>query len=364
MRVLVLNNYDLQRVGAEVARGEKPNHHLFGVDALERAGWEVDTVPHNAGPRWLRWLERCLAVRRWPVALGDLGQQWEAWKRMRRADVIYAPCQTQTQSLAYLRALGLMRVPLVAIGHHPPIGGRLRLLRRWSFRCELRGTARYPALSNGVAREVEALSGGGEGYAPVLEWGPDVEYYSRFMAPGPGEGAVAAGRTGRDWLTFGRAATRANSRARILCLAGEVRSEFADFGAHVEVTTVQTEADLPYPQLLPVLARARVLAIPLFGGTALAGLTSLTDALGLGKPVIMTRHPLIDLDIEREKIGRWVEAGDVEGWCNALRWFDEHPDDAAAMGRRARVLAESRWNTQSFANQIMTILEAAAREGG
>jgi hypothetical protein len=36
------------------------------------------------------------------------------------------------------------------------------------------------------------------------------------------------------------------------------------------------------------------------------------DAIGMGKPVIMTRHPLIDIDIEA-KGGIWVNPGDVEG---------------------------------------------------
>ena len=38
------------------------------------------------------------------------------------------------------------------------------------------------------------------------------------------------------------------------------------------------------------------------------------DCLGIGKPVIMTKNPNIDIDIEKEGIGHWVEPGDVEEW--------------------------------------------------
>ena len=363
-RLIVMNNYSFERVWGEVIRGEKPAHHLYGIDVLQRAGWKIDVVPVGGSAKWIRCLERILAVLRWPVPLGDLAQQWQAWTGVTRADVIYAPCQTQTKIFAYLRALGLLGTPLVAIAHHPPVTGRLTRLRRWCFSWETRGTDRYAALSEGVATVVRELRKSGRkvemsmNYSPVLRWGPDLSYYDRFVVTGPGEGSVATGRTGRDWLTFGRGATRAGTPAQIMCLNCDVRPEFAGFGANIRVTASMNEQDRPYPQLLPVLARARVIAIPLVVGQATSGLTSLADALGLGKPVIMTRQSLLDIDLESEGIGRWVEAGDAAGWANALQWFEMHPDEAVAMGQRARAYAEKAYNSDIFAEQIMGILES------
>jgi len=296
--------------------------------------------------------------------LGDLGQQWCVWSRARPEDVVYAPCQTQTQVLAYLRALGLFRTPLVAVAHHPPVVGRLAWMRRWLFRWEARGTDRFPALSSEVARAVREISGRGVAgrgdYAPVLSWGPDLAYYAPFRAEAVGEGAAATGRTGRDWLAFGRGATRAGTEAGIFCLTKDVRPEFAEFGPNVRVHAHARESDLPYPRLLAELALARVIAIPISVGPALAGLTSAADALGLGKPLLATRHGLLDIDVEREGIGRWVAPGDPDDWARALRWFDENPAESAAMGRRARTLAETRWNSRLFAGQIAAILESAS----
>lgn len=361
MRVIVLNNFDLERVRREIASGDKPAHHLFGLDALAAAGCELAIVPQGAGPRWLSWVGRLCHAVRWPVPLGDLGQQWRAWRLARQGDVIYAPCQTQTHVLGYLRAIGLLRTPHVALAHHPPITGRLAWLRRPFFRWQARGTDRFPALSANVAREIEALGPGRADYATVVRYGPDLAYYDRFVTEGPGDGAVSAGRTGRDWLTFGLGATRAGTPARIFCLARNVRPEFAAFGANVRVIAGNDESDLPYPRLLPELARARVLAVPLAPGPALAGLTSVTDALGLGKPIAVTRHPMLDLDVEREGVGRWVEPGDIEGWAATLHWFETHPEEAMAMGRRARALAEARWNNRAFGAEIVAILESVAR---
>lgn len=364
MRVLILNNYDLDRVAAEVSRGDKPAHHLFGVDELRRVGWAVEIVPTNGGPAWLRAFERFLRWSRFPVPFGDLSMQWRAWSRSRHVDVIYAPCQTQTQAFSYLRACGFLRTPLVVVAHHPPCHGRLAGFRRWCFGLEARGVDRYPALSGRVAEEVRRLAGRPENdFAPVLAWGPDLDFYDRYAQPGVGEGVVATGRTGRDWISFGRGATRAGGAVEIFCFANDVRPEFSTFGANVRVHPHASEADLPYPKLLTTLAHARVVAVPLAVGPAVAGLTSVSDALGLGRPLLVTRHPLLDIDIEAEGIGRWVAPGDAEDWARALRWFDEHPDEAAAMGRRARVLAERRWNSRLFAAQLVALLRQSARPG-
>jgi hypothetical protein len=267
------------------------------------------------------------------------------------------------QILASLRGFGLFQSPVVAVAHHPPVGGRLAWLRRWFFRRETRGTDRYPALSSGVAEAVRAGSGRGPGYAPVLAWGPDLGYYERFRTGADVGVAMATGRTGRDWAAFGRGATQAGTAARIFCLAGDVRPEFSGFGPNVRVDVHEREADLPYPRLLAALAGARVIAVPLAAGPALGGLTSIADALGLGKPLLVTRHPLLDLDIEAEGIGRWVAPGDAEGWGAGLRWFDAHPREAAEMGRRARGLAEARLNSRLFSDRIAGILQDAARGG-
>ena len=363
MRIHVLNNYDLTRVGAEIAAGEKPAHHLYGIDGFARSGWEV--VLATPGPAWVRTLSRLLAGVRFPIPLGDLGQQWSVWRNARRGDVVYAPCQTQAQLLSYLRAAMAWPIPIVTLAHHPLESGRQAWLRRPFLRLQLLGTDRFPALSKAGADELRRVAGGiaGPDFTVPLRWGPDLDYYARWRSEDPGVGAVAAGRTGRDWHTFGRAAGTAGIPAHIMCLSSDLTPEFAHFGPNVRVTAATSEAEQSYPRLLPLMAEARVLAIPLASTATLAGLTSLTDALGLGKPVVMTRHPLIDLDIEREGIGRWVDVGDVVGWTEALRWFDKHPEEASAMGRRASALGASDWNYRLFSAKIDTLLRSVATGG-
>ncbi|HSH95615.1 MAG TPA: hypothetical protein VK968_15835, partial [Roseimicrobium sp.] len=137
-RVLVLNNYCLKRVWGEVQRGEKPDHHLFGLNYFESHGFDVEIVPWRDHGAWQR-LQALFQRVRFPIPMGDFSQQADAVRRRKTVDLIYAPCQTQLHLLAYLRRAGLWKVPLVAIAHHPFEVGRLSSLRNPFLRAGLLG---------------------------------------------------------------------------------------------------------------------------------------------------------------------------------------------------------------------------------
>src|SRR5918997_5470830 len=127
-RVLVLNNYSLEDVWGEVRRGEKPDHHLFGINHFQARGFEVEIIPFKSS-QFLQEINKLLKRSRFPVPLGDLDQQLRTFRALNEADLIYCPCQTQTHLLSYLRALGLIKVPIVSLAHHPLNRGRLAYLR-------------------------------------------------------------------------------------------------------------------------------------------------------------------------------------------------------------------------------------------
>ena len=353
-KVLVINNYDFEDVWAEVKRGEKPDHHLYGINYFHLRNYEVELVPFK-GSSLLYFVDKLLKKIPSLVSFGCLDQQWSCLKRLNQADLIYSPCQTQTQLLSYLRALGVIKVPIVCIAHHPlDRGGRLDRFRVPFFRLQIKGTDQYASLSAQVGKQIEHLSRGLH-KSQVLKWGTDVDYYPYVSELG--SGIVAVGRTSRDFVTFGRAASLAKIPSQIICLQSSVQEEFKLFQDGVTVTTYPDEKYMMYPELLKIYAKARVLAIPLTVTHSLSGLTSLMDVIGIGKPVIMTRQPFIDLDIEVEGIGIWVDDGDVDGWVKAIRYFENYPEQAIEMGKRARQLAETRMNSSSFANQVMDIFD-------
>lgn len=351
IRALVVNDYSLERSWEAGRTGESPLHFLYGVDYLATHGFAV-TILSEEWSRSLAALDRHL--KRSAVWTGSIDRQAASLGFLRRTDVIYAPCQTQLQALTYLRALGLIRTPIVCMAHHPLVRGRLAAAKRPLARLLLKGLAAMPTLSERVAAEANALSPL-RTIATAVGWGPHASFYP--PAEYPGEGILAAGRTARDFLTFGRAATQASVSATILCFRSNVEPGFASFGPTVRLMT--PDRFLEYRVTARMFSQARALAIPMFAQDGLCGLTSLLDALGAGKPVIMTRNSFIDIDVERLGIGRWVEPGDVTGWVEAMRFFDENPDAAVEMGRRARALVDAGLDYQSFSRRIANLIRGS-----
>jgi glycosyltransferase involved in cell wall biosynthesis len=350
-RVVVLNNYPFEEVWGEVERREKPDHHLYGINYFYHRGYEVEIVPYKNSP-FLQSINQLLSKGKFPVPLGDLDQQWSTLRFLNNADLIYAPCQTQTYLLSYLRALGLIKIPIVSLAHHPLARGRLSWLRSPFTKLWVRGNDAFPSLSQAVADEINLIL---PLRSSATNWGPDANFYPYL--DNLGKGVVAAGRTGRDFITFGLAASQTNTPTHIICLENSVSSAFKTFGNNVQITVQPDNNYMKYPELLEIYANARVLAIPMVSGFSLSGLTSLMDALGMGKPVIMTKNPFIDIDIEAEGIGKWVAPGDIEGWKNAIKFFEDNEEQALEMGKKARKLVDTRLCSKTFAHQIIDIFD-------
>jgi glycosyltransferase involved in cell wall biosynthesis len=347
-RILVLHISDLGAARERVAAGLEPDQVIFGINHFDRRGHSVEVVPFATSTRLKRVSE---VIRRTPVgSLGDLDQELAVLREAHAADLIYCPCQVTSRLLGYLRAAGAFRRPLVWIVHHPLDCGRLSGLRRPLMRALLRGVDAYPAFTAPVANDVAAIAGTSERTAG-LKWGPDPDWYPRN--PPLGRGVVAAGWSHRDFETFARAAGRTDVPAWIVCK--EADAPRTPLGNHTELI-----GRLSHLALVDLYSQARAIAIPLEvkWPWTLNGLTSLSDALGMGKPVIVTRNPWIDIDVEALGIGIWVEPGDVNGWSDAIRFLDEQPEIARKMGSRARALVDrGEYSSRTFAERLMDIFD-------
>ena len=366
-RVLILNNYPLDRVAREVELRETPDHVLFGVNRLEEYGFQPIYLPFPAVGAWSVF-QNLLRRLRLPLELGDLQQQFIALRLSRDADIVYSPCGTQTHFLQYLRALGLYKLPIVTLMHHPFPKGRLDFLRGWQRQLFIRGADRLPSLSFVLSEELKA-AGVSESKLAPLDWGCDVSFYGPWQPPG-GHGVIATGRTSRDFRTFVEAAVRSRCKATVIGLQGQLDVPSIHSSDRIRVILARNEEPVPgedrgwlkYPQLCSHMQAHAAIAIPLFSQNTLAGLTSLMDALGLGRAVLMTRNRHLHIDIEAEGIGFWLEPGDVPGWQYRLDWIADHPAEVAAMGRRARTMAEDVYNSESFAKKVASILSGVLSE--
>lgn len=347
-RVLVVNNYPLEGVWQEVRNGQTPDQYLYGINYFQDRNYEVELIDFANDP-FLASVQKTYANLRLPVPIGDLQQQAQVLSS-RDVDLIYAPCQTQTYLLSYMRSLGFLKTPLVCLAHQPLNRGLLAAVREPFIRLMVNGCDALPAMSKYLSQSINKRSDKSQ----PITWGPDKNFYPDKITNG--RTIVAAGRTGRDFMTFARASAKASVDAHILCLNSNYSPEYK-LADSIKVTVSPDNCFLPYPELVKIYADARALAIPLYSADHLNGLSSLVDAIAMGKPVIMTKNPYIDINIESLGIGIWVEPNDEEGWVKAIRFFANNPDRAEAMGRKGRELVGSGLNSKTFANQIMDIFD-------
>jgi hypothetical protein len=352
-RILVLNNYNLTTVWDEVRQGLKPDHHLYGLNYLEQAGHSVEVIGDTLNDN-LANIDELLRASHFPIPVGSLEQQSQILQKLDSADLIYSPCQTQSWLLLYLKALGFIDKPIICVAHHPIETGRGQFLRRPFICSALKASTAFPSLSKRVAAGINSLA---PGKSKPLTWGPDKNFYPQDGEIG--DVIIAVGRTGRDFQTFGLAAKAANVKAHIYCLENDWQPSFEKFGDAVEITTSSHAKPLYYPEMFDNLKNCLAMAIPLTAQNTLAGLTSFVDALALGKPIIMTRNSYIDIDIEKEGIGIWVNPNDVDAFEAAMLWLANEHSTAKEMGKRARALVDNGYNSQTFANEISGLIDEA-----
>jgi len=354
-RVVVVMHSYLEGREALCEQGLYPRHHLWGLDALAAGGWEVRLVSSAARRSLLGWLGRVTGGR-----LGNFAQEWGAWRRLGGADVLYVVTTTDLFWLPLLRRCGLIRAKIVAWHYVPPAPAPAWTARGW------KQSALIGRGLDGVACLTERAAAHFRRRLPLarverIDWGVDTAMFRPVEPPLDGGFFLSCGKTERDLPALIAGVTGTRHQVRLVVpqtsLAGlslppnvvhaaGPRTAFDDRGAS-------------YPDLIARLyAPAIAFLIPLAPHPNNAsGYTNLLEAFAMGKPVVMTRTGCIDLDLEREGAGFYVEPGDPAGWARALDRLAGDPALARAMGVRARRLAERHFSCACFGERLRGFLD-------
>jgi glycosyltransferase involved in cell wall biosynthesis len=347
MRVLFLNNCPTDLLWSEWLEKKSPGQHLWGINHLSEYDIYVDVLPY-AKYELLQKISHKIKL------LGDLDQQLRTLPNLSKYDAIYCGCQHDTLLLGLMKKLGLIRVPITIIVHHciKPIF-RNKLL----FNLFYSSNDKFICL-NEIVREqlIDEFQISPE-KVTMLEWGVDTDFYDLDAdqnSPQESPFVISAGRTLRDFNTLVEAFADSPHHLKIFCTQDSqptVKNIPANVSIHSPKNLITSR------EILPEYQKSFAIAIPMVEKKEqLIGLTSLLDGMAVGKPIIMTRNQLVNIDIEKEQIGIWVEPGDIQGWKNAISYLFDHPEEAKAMGQRAKTLCETMYNTRTFAAKLASVL--------
>lgn len=348
MRLAFVNNYPMDKAWEDWVNRRCPGQHLWGVTHLHNFGIEVDILQHSR----LGFLK--MVGKR---VFGDVDQQMRLFLARNRYDVIYSASQYNIRILAWLRYMGWFGVPIISIVHHP-------LKKSFLNRLFLLGHDRLLWLSRRFADDARRSFGGLDRKSTTVKWGVDLDFYdfhSETRTETREVSVLSAGKCHRDYDTLVHAMKRiGHASLRIYCSQDSVPTVRCNDRVEVIAGESLGRNAISYDKLVGEYMRTRLVAVPLKEVKGLAGLTSLFDAMAMGKAVVMTRNPGVNIDIEKEGFGIWVEPGDIRGWEDAISMLLSNPKKVGIMGKRARSICESRFSLEGFSGHLAEIVAELA----
>lgn len=187
---------------------------------------------------------------------------------------------------------------------------------------------------------------------------------TRFFAPAtsqPRSMICSAGLEWRDYPTL-IAAVRGLD-VEVVLAAASPWSKRNDTSERVPLPDNVRVCQLGFRDLRALYADSLFVVVPLEDVAFQAGVTTILEAMAMGKAVICTRTTgQTDIVVEGET-GLYVPPADPVALRQAITWLLEHPEQAQRMGAAGRRLAETRMDVVAYARRLGAALRADA-DGG
>ncbi|MCI6840478.1 MAG: hypothetical protein MR900_11450 [Prevotella sp.] len=293
MKILYIARTDTYRYYRE---GINPSHWLYGAVEMEKDGNEVV------------WEDESRAL------LNDIRL---VWKHL--PDLVFIPNLNLRSHLLLLliTAFGLSRTPIYAFLHHEP-----KVKCGWKsvlYRLLLSAPRHLFFLSTKTMEETVKAGLVAKDKCSVPGWGPDIGFYGK-VPKSSGKWFVSTGKENRDFDMLIEAFRRTGAPLMIMTARSHAGNDYSDLQEkcrdipNIRVVITENSGNV-YPQMLEAMANARALVCPLRKDKLnyCVGLSTIADAIGLHKPLIITRNPYHDAAYLKgmevvETVDDWVAA--------------------------------------------------------
>jgi glycosyltransferase involved in cell wall biosynthesis len=160
------------------------------------------------------------------------------------------------------------------------------------------------------------------------------------------------------------AAARVNREIQFAFIGeGPVKASLERSAAERGLRNIVFHPQLPLEQLPPILAASDALLVPLAADAVFADFvpSKMFDCMAAGKPVIVAAAGEAPRILERAAAGVSVSPEEPDALASAIRWLNEHPQEAAAMGRRGRAFARTCLRSAQAARLEQLLLDVTTR---
>jgi glycosyltransferase involved in cell wall biosynthesis len=222
---------------------------------------------------------------------------------------------------------GPQHVILQFISREKPAGWRGELRDLLARAC-LRSVRMLVCSSRREAQYYRERFGWPERKVVFVPFHSDQEFLDRRAEPEE-DYIIAAGRSYRDYATLATAVSGTGIRTLIVCGRGGT-------GVTTLPQEIEQVVEIPLAQLINLMAKARVVVLPLEDRRISTGQTVLLQAMALGRPVIATRTAGTEDYIEANVSGILVPPRDAAALRAAIELLWNDAGSRSAIGRAAR----------------------------
>ena len=295
MKVLYIGtpiNYQLWK------EGKNPSHWLYGACEMEQEGHEVIWTKESAE----LWNDLKLLCRYHPerIFIPNLNL---------KAHVL----------LLTFSMLGFIRIPIFAYLHHTPKASKG--LKAFIYRFLLSGTKHLFFLSELSMKEAIEYGFVKGNKCSVPGWGADMNFFSKIPIADCGY-FVSTGKEQRDFDMLIEVFRRTGELLKIITCKSHAGSNFEKLPErckgipNIDVIITENSGDV-YPQMVDAMANAKALVCPLLQDKLdyCVGLSTIVDAEGLRKPLIITRN----LHHSKKRLQLFNVVETVDDWVEAIR---------------------------------------------
>jgi glycosyltransferase involved in cell wall biosynthesis len=324
---------------------------LYGLTHLKNEGFDV-IFPH---------LTKCRINGR----KSRLSNLIDILKEKRKYDIIYAPYSNGLQALIYLRGLRLFRKKIVVWQHTPiekPKGKNF--FRRLLYRIFLNGIDKFIFFGE-IARE-ESLQSGiiHEKKTAVLNWGADLDFFSKISNDASNFKSdeirfISTGMYYRDFEILIKAFEGLSANLDLYIIDKSIYEKYLNTSQNIKIHLIAPDELSSYKAGLEAAKSSVILicTLPVSTRKYSFGLTSLIEATALGKPVIITRNKYIPQSFEANKVGLFVEAGNVAQLREAIIKISSDRELLQQLANNSKRFAVERCNLETFTKELASLFQ-------
>ena len=191
---------------------------------------------------------------------------------------------------------------------------------------------------------------------PWIPFQADGGFFRPAQAPAPDAPALicSAGLEFRDYPTMLAAVDGLD--VQVVLAAASPWSTRSDTTANRAIPANVTVRRFSLFEMRELYARANFVVVPLFQVNFQAGVTTILEAMAMGKAVIVTRTPGQTDYIQEGVSGAYVPPGDPAALRAAIQYYLEHPAEADRLGQAGRTIFEKDFDLDVYVEKIKGIL--------